>query len=345
MSTPSDKHPVYCFGEILWDVLPDGPLPGGAPFNVAYHLRRLNVPISMISRVGRDTDGEKLKALVRGWQVGDELLQTDPEQATSRVVATIGPGNEVSYEILFPVAWDFIEASKTALEKVRNAPYFIYGSLAARHAPSRKALFSLLEQAPYRVFDVNLRPPFFEKELLQDLLQQADLLKTNQSELEMLWKMFGSGSGTGSGSSGGTEDPGAAESGAGTESDTSGGTESVAAPESDIAGSLRDRFNIQGVIVTKGGLGASFYNGDGSWHAPGIPVTVEDTVGSGDSFLAAFIASHRKKEKPGECLRKAVAMGSFIAGKKGGCPEYELSDYLRFLDQHKNVPDQHNSAG
>ncbi|HYH56437.1 MAG TPA: PfkB family carbohydrate kinase, partial [Anseongella sp.] len=80
-----------------------------------------------------------------------------------------------------------------------------------------------------------------------------------------------------------------------------------------------------------------FYRGKDSWHAPGIPVTVSDTIGSGDSFLAAFIARRLQGGAPEDCLRSAVAMGSFIAGKKGGCPVYELSEYLEFLDKNTGI--------
>jgi sugar/nucleoside kinase (ribokinase family) len=55
---------VACFGEILWDVLPSGKQPGGAPFNVAVHLHQLGQPVRFISRVGADAWGTELRVFV-----------------------------------------------------------------------------------------------------------------------------------------------------------------------------------------------------------------------------------------------------------------------------------------
>lgn len=299
MDILSSPATVCCFGEILWDVLPNGPQPGGAPLNVTYHLAKLGVPGALISRVGKDPDGAGLTALMDGWGLRTDLLQKDPSHDTSRVLARISPDNEVKYEILYPVAWDFIELNPAAAATAAAADYFVYGSLAARHAVSGTTLFSLLDRARCKVFDINLRPPFWEKNILEILLSKADILKVNQSEMETILPLFGGGPGT----------------------------------EEEQVEALRRAFDISGVIVTKGAQGASYYTPEGTWHAGGAVVKVCDTVGSGDSFLAAFLASHHRKENPKVILKKATAMGAFVAGKKGGCPEYEMEEYLNFCRQ------------
>ncbi|QEC51861.1 fructokinase [Anseongella ginsenosidimutans] len=305
MTNTRKSSPVYCFGEILWDVLPQGALPGGAPFNVACHLSRLNYPCSMISRIGSDPRGRQLQALMETWGVENDLLQTDPTHPTGEVLARMDQHHEMSYEIRFPAAWDFINASPQALEKVREASFFVYGSLAARHIVSRTALFQLLEQAPFRVLDINLRPPFVEKLLLEDLLRHAHVLKTNQHELALIQQLFG-------GAPAGEDTP---------------------AREASQVGFVRERFGIPEIILTKGARGAAYYTPEGSWQTPGTPVQVADTVGSGDSFLAAFIAGHARKEPPALILRKAAAMGAFIAAREGGCPEYQLAEFEKFCQE------------
>jgi fructokinase len=297
MNTILHPTPVYCFGEILWDILPDGPQPGGAPLNVAYHLTKLKVPTGLISRIGKDLKGKQLEELMDHWGIKKHLLQLDPAHDTSQVLVKINTENEVSYEIVFPVAWDFIEANADAAAKVKESDYFIYGSLAARNATSRNALFELLNHAKFKVFDINLRPPFFARDLLEMLLGKADLLKMNESELEIVQGML----------------------------------EGNFKNEVEQISFIKERFNIQEVIVTKGEHGASYYTQDGSYHAGGVTIKVCDTIGSGDSFLAAFIAHHFLKEDPEAILKKAVAMGAFIASKKGGCPSYQLSEYLNFI--------------
>jgi len=285
--------PVCCFGEILWDILPDGPQPGGAPLNVAYHLTKLNVSTNLISRIGKDPEGKQLEDLMDNWRIGKHLLQSDPVHDTGRVIAKINSGGDMNYEIMFPVAWDFIEVSTTAIAKVKESEYFIYGSLAARNVTSRNTLFQLLDYAKFKVFDINLRPPFFEKQLLESMLKKADLLKVNESEIGEVLGMW----------------------------------KCDLIDENAQVNFIKKKFNIGEVLITKGANGASYYTSNSVYHAAGNSTEVCDTVGCGDSFLAAFISGHFLKESPDMILKKAVVMGSLIAGKKGGCPEYLLSEY------------------
>ncbi len=303
MDTNFYAAPVFCFGEILWDILPDGPQPGGAPLNVAYHLTKLNVPTVLISRIGKDQEGKQLEDLMDNWGIDKLLLQSDPVHATGRVLAKKAAGNEMAYEIMFPVAWDFIEVNSNAVANVKESEYFIYGSLAARNVISRNSLLELLDYGKFNVCDINLRPPFFEKELLEILLGKADLLKVNESEIEIVLEML--------------------------ECDLKNEKEQI-----DF---IKEKFNIHEVIVTKGEHGATYYTQNGIYHVAGIATKVCDTVGCGDSFLAAFIAYHFLKEQPESILKKAVAMGSLIAGKKGGCPQYELSEYKNFIKKQATI--------
>jgi fructokinase len=291
--------PAICYGEILWDMLPDGPQPGGALLNVAYHLNKLGVATSLVSRIGHDEDGSKLEHLLDEWGITKQLLQKDEEYNTSRVVAKMSNGNEVSYEIVFPVAWDFIDESSAATESITPSTYLIYGSLASRNSVSRDTLLNLLESPGIKVFDINLRPPFFDKNLLKMFLKKADIVKFNQAELEMVQIMFGS-------------------------SHTN---------ENSQVKFVQDNFDISEVIVTKGEFGASYYLKDKSYHVWGTEVKVVDTIGSGDSFLAAFLSGRYLNEEPQDILKGAIAMGAFIATKKGGCPAYQLADYQKFKNQ------------
>lgn len=297
MNTLISNNKVCCFGEILWDVLPDGPQPGGAPLNVAYHLTKLKVNADLISRVGNDMEGEELANLMYKWELKTDFLQNDPVHDTGKVMARINDDNEVSYEIMFPVAWDFITINDATETIVKEAGYFVFGSLASRNNISRKTLFQLLDQAKIKVFDINLRPPHDESRLLEELLDRTDILKVNKSELEIISEQFGAGDKI----------------------------------EEEQINSIKNKYKIKEIVVTKGAHGASYYNDEGSWHADGVKVEVCDTIGSGDAFLAAFIAHHLRKEPPEIILKKAVAMGAFIAGKKGGCPTYQLSEYLDFM--------------
>ncbi len=290
---------AICYGEVLWDILPAGPQPGGAPLNVAYHLNKLGVDTSIISKIGDDDKGKKLESLIDNWGIKKHFLQVDKQYPTSEVIAKMSNGNEVSYEIVSPVAWDFIIDPGDLKQKFDPSSYFVYGSLASRNEITRNTLFELLESDAIKVFDINLRPPFIGQELLKALLEKANIVKFNQAELEMVQILFRGSLGN----------------------------------EASQVRFIMETFSIKEVIITKGESGASYYTNGNACHLWGNEVKVNDTIGSGDSFLAAFIASHYLQNSPETTLKNAIAMGAFIATKKGGCPEYELDEYKAFRNQ------------
>jgi len=295
MSKQTTISPVICFGEVLWDMLPEGPQPGGAPLNVAYHLNKRGVKANIFSKVGNDLYGQQLSSLIHSWGIGRDFLQIDTKYPTSQVLAKMN-GTEASYEIVFPVAWDFIERVNGSRPLINSSTYFIYGSLASRSEFTRSTLFDLLENDCVKVFDINLRPPFVSRDLLGTLLTKADIVKFNQAELEMVQSVFG-------------------------------GSFSNEASQIRF---IQDKFNVPEIVVTKGEFGASYYKNNAIYHAWGNEVKVQDTIGSGDSFLAAFIAGHFLNEEPQKIIKDAVAMGAFIATKKGGCPDYQIQEYKEF---------------
>jgi fructokinase len=298
----NQKPEVVCFGEVLWDVLPTGALPGGAPMNVAYHLQKLGVTTAMISRIGRDDRGEQLKKVLQQNQVSLEYIQTDDLHETGVVNATFRPNNEVLYDIVFPVAWDYIEWMPSLQTLVEGSTFFVFGSLCARDETSRKTLFKLREAATKRVVDINLRPPHFNAELLDDLLQNADIVKLNDHELDFITQSHHS--------------------------------KSVI---EDKIRFLQDKFSIPIVIVTRGGSGAILCNEGELYKHGGFKVTVCDTVGSGDAFLAAFIYKSLQGVPPYEQLQYANAVGAFIASNQGACPEYgqeQIEEWIKGVVAH-----------
>jgi len=298
MSKQTKISPVICFGEVLWDMLPEGPQPGGAPLNVAYHLNKRGVKANIFSKVGNDLYGQQLSSLIHSWGIRRDFLQIDTKYPTSQVLAKMN-GTEASYEIVFPVAWDFIEQINGSRPLINGSTYFIYGSLASRSEFTRNTLFDLLENDCIKVFDINLRPPFVSRDLLGALLIKADIVKFNQAELEMVQSVFG-------------------------------GSFSNEASQIRF---IQEKFNVPEIIVTKGEFGASYYKNQAVYHAWGNEVKVQDTIGSGDSFLAAFIAGHFLNREPQEIIKDSVAMGAFIATKKGGCPDYRIEEYEDFKNQ------------
>ena len=288
---------ITSFGEVLWDDFPSGKKLGGAPLNVGTRLRALGVDTAIISRIGDDEDGRGILKEVEERNVPQALIQTDPEQATSLVSVTLSSSGSASYEIVYPCAWDRIEATQEACERVAQSDAFVFGSLATRDEVSRAALEKLLEHARFKIFDVNLRPPHYDYERLRHFLQKADVVKLNDDELYELTKAFGS-------------------------------------PYHSLeqnAAFLANHVGCNKLCITMGEHGAMFYdNGTAHYHG-GYRVKVADTVGSGDNFLAGFIYKLMNNAPAHETLSFACALGAMVAGHHGANPEISLQDIQEFM--------------
>ncbi len=278
-----------CFGEVLWDVLPTGALPGGAPMNVAYHLNRLGISTQMISKVGEDDNGKGLLEFMQRNGIPTALIQKDPSQPTATVLATPGPNFEMQYDIVKPVAYDFIDVTPEATEAVSKAAFFIFGSLASRTPHTRNTLQRFISLANKKVFDINLRAPHYTREVVEELLQQSDIVKLNEHELELVSAFH---------------------------ADISRFEDKVRL--------ISDRYQTSGIIVTKGADGACYYDGESFYEHPGFKVQVADTIGSGDAFLAGFLSRFINKKPPQKCVEFACKLGAFVATQKGGCPDYDV---------------------
>lgn len=299
MSAENTKPLIICYGEILWDNLPGGRMAGGAPMNVAYHLNKIGAESRLISRTGEDKPGAELVCFCSKMGLPTELIQFDEFHSTGEVIAKATDDHEMSYDILPDAAWDFIEFKTNHSLLAATADAFVFGSLGARNDVSRETLLQILDSAKYKVFDINLRPPHYSKEILQLLLAQTNLLKLNKDELILLTDLF----------------------------------YKTGATEADSINHLQQNFNIDEVILTKGNQGASYYYKGEIEQGMAFPVTVADTVGTGDSFLAAFLYKKLIGTTITDSLNYALAMGSFIAGQTGACPAYTLADFDKFIKQ------------
>ena len=129
----NNDHKVVCFGEVLWDILPTGSVPGGAPMNVAYHLHKQQKNPAVITSIGIDEKGEELIKIFSEYGVCTDFFQVDDTYETGKVYAKTNGQNDVAYDIVMPVAWDFIKWDDDFTDLLANAGYFVFGSLAARN--------------------------------------------------------------------------------------------------------------------------------------------------------------------------------------------------------------------
>lgn len=285
---------MLSFGEILWDFLPEGLFAGGAPLNGAYHLHRHGHRVHLVSGLGKDLLGEELVRRLRNWGLDTETITFHQGLPTGYVRADLSAAGDAHYDITPSVAWDQIYVNEDVVRAAVGADALVFGSLAQRTPFNRAALerlFAVLPPSAWRVFDVNLRPPHDDLARVAELAPQATLLKLNDAEAARL-----------------ATDADAPEPGA----------------EEAHARTLSERFGCATVCITCGARGAGLLR-DGDWHwEPGREVSVADTVGAGDSFLAALV-SHLLDGQLGDadCLARACRLGEWVASRRGATPAYD----------------------
>lgn len=280
---------IICFGETLWDVFPDGKQPGGAPLNVAYHLTKFGFDPVMVSKVGKDEFGNELYEIIKSKKIESSWIQRDEKYPTGVVKVKVSPSGDAMYDIVFPSAWDYIDYPESISE---NDFILIFGSLASRNKHSKKTLMKLLEKSEITLFDVNLRAPHYSKSLVQELLSKSTIVKLNEDEIIEIGAWFG--------------------------------VENQRIKS--ICKMLTKHYELDQIIVTLGSKGAMVYH-DGQIHQHGgFEVKVADTVGSGDSFLAAYLAYLLRGHTIEESVDMACATGAFVATRNGAMPKYRESD-------------------
>lgn len=266
--------------------------------NVAADLRNFGFNSQIISRVGSDELGNELLEFLDQKGLPLTLVQVGQTHLTGVAKANISDLNEVTYKIVQPVAWDYIHLESNLIEAVRQSDLFVYGSLAARSPQTHETLLALLDVAPRKVFDVNLRAPHFTRTIVEELLGKADIVKLNEHELVELSSWYGE--------------------------------------ENDLHRAmyqLRSHFRLDKLIVTLGEHGAVLLDNTGLHSQVGFPVEVADTIGSGDAFLAAFLYKTLQGATPQKTLEFACATGAYVATQRGATPSFTEATILAFLEK------------
>ncbi|MDX5585868.1 MAG: carbohydrate kinase [Aureibaculum sp.] len=292
---------VTCFGEVLWDIFPTHKKIGGAPLNVALRIQSFDIQTNIISRVGDDDDGKRSLDYIKENGIDISTIQVDKNHKTGCVNVTLDSTGSASYEIEHPVAWDKIEISEKIIEIVRSSDAFIFGSLVCRDEVSKGTLLKLLQYGNFKVFDVNLRPPFYSIELLIQLMNKVEFIKCNDDELHEICNVLGS-------------------------------------KTTSIEGQVKflsKNTHTKQICVTKGKDGAVLLYNDQYYSHKGYPIKVKDTVGAGDSFLATLISKLLKGSKPEDALDFACAVGALVAGKPGANPQIATSEILNFIKNNQ----------
>jgi fructokinase len=253
----------------------------GAPLHVAVHFAAAGWHSMLWTRIGADPDGAEIRSTLEEYDVDTLLVQEDETTPTGTVHIDLPEEGEHSFTIREPAAWDHIEP----VGSLPAHDVFHYGTLAARHPISASTLWQALEASParFRIFDVNLRPPFDDLATVQRGLEHATLVKMNADEFERICHALG-----------------------------------IAADPTELFGRY-DQLSY--VCVTRGGDGAELHTRDQeSQHITPEPVEPVDTVGAGDAFVAGLTIALATGESPLQALHRADEVARSVLTVRGGLP-------------------------
>lgn len=271
---------VLGIGEIVWDCLPGGRKLGGAPVNFAYHCKELGAESYPVSAVGNDALGDETLRQCMDYGLCTDYIDRN-SLPTSRVIVTLDAAGVPSYEIVENVAWDALKATSKVLSLAAGAAAVCWGSLAQRNSDSRSAIMKILDAVPkdaIRVFDINIRQDYYSREVVEESLEKATILKLNEDELPLVLKLIGA---------------------------------------KDIDTIIK-RYSLDYLIFTSGASFSEIYSPEGVVsHIETPKVKVADTVGAGDCFTAAFVTSLLAGESASAAHAKAVTMSAWLCTLPG----------------------------
>ena len=283
------KQSVIGIGEALFDVLPEGKKLGGAPANFAYHVSQFGIESCAVSAMGDDELGKELVAELNEHHLNYLIEKVD--YPTGTVQVSLDANGIPAYEIKEGVAWDNIPFTPALEEKAKNCTAVCFGSLAQRSEVSRNTIHRFLDAMPeeegrYKVFDINLRQGFFTKEIITESIKRCNILKINDEELITISRLFGY-------------------------------------PGIDLQNKcwlLLGKYNLKMLILTCGVNGSYVFTPGNVSFIETPKVEVADTVGAGDSFTGAFVASILRGKSVREAHELAVKVSAYVCTKNGAMP-------------------------
>ncbi|MEM7311510.1 MAG: carbohydrate kinase [Planctomycetota bacterium] len=285
---------IFSLREVLWDLFPEGELFGGAPNNFACQAALQGAEVSMLSAVGDDDRGRRAISILSEHHVDVSLMQTVPEAPTGTVGVELDKNCKPTYFIHEGSAWDQLQWHDEIASQVQSANAACFGTLGQRSEVSRKTIRRALQAAIAagipRVVDINLRLPFFDADMIRDSVQLASILKMSDEELAEVCSACG-----------------------------------ISEAEDEEAMRRLLKFGeLDIVVMTRGADGAILVSADSVIEQEGIPTSVIDTVGAGDSFTAAFLIGELQGKPRQDSLRRACEVAAATCSHSGAVRAHSL---------------------
>jgi fructokinase len=283
------KPLVVGIGELLWDLLPGGKQLGGAPANFAYHAQCLGAQGIVVSSVGDDPAGHEILQALQQLGLRTQYVWKDPAYPTGTVRVTVDAQGLPRYEISHQVAWDFRPQEGLLDELAARADAVCYGSLAQRSPVTRRTIREFLNATRpqcLRVFDVNLRQSYYDREVIHELLQLSNVFKLNDEELPILARLL-----------------------------------DLPSDEVKALNTVLDRYPLKLLALTRGAHGSRLQTPSECSELPSESVTVVDTVGAGDAFTAAVTMGLLQRQDLSTLHQRASKLAGYICTQRGATPK------------------------
>ena len=294
---------ITAFGEILWDLLPSGPVVGGAPFNFTHRVHELGNRGMMISRVGEDEYGQRAVAKMQELGLTTDFIQRDEQHPTGTVDVYWDENREPDYTIIPNVAYDHITHNESLSALMQQSDCLCFGTLAQRHEDSRNTLHTLFDQfaGQYILYDINLRKNTYSLPVIRDSLTRANVLKLNEDEVKVLAQML----------------------------------EWPDASLTAVGPKLIEQEGLEYCVITLGERGVLAFSDQGEQvYVPTFQTNVVDPIGAGDAFTAGLVHSLLQKHSLVQACRFGNALGALVASQEGGTQPIERSAIEAILQKN-----------
>lgn len=285
-----EKFIVVGLGEILWDMLPGGKQLGGAPANFAYHVKSLGAESFIISSIGNDELGKEILNKLNDLHIDNQYITIDKKHPTGSVNVTVDKKGKPDYVISENTAWDYIPFDDKHIKLAQRTDAVCFGSLCQRSAVSRDTIRKFLKSTKsrcIRIFDINLRQKYYNKEIIDSALKLSNILKLNDEELQLISKIL-----------------------------------NIDGSETDILNQLIEIYQLRLIAVTKGSNGSRLFMKQKDSLHKGYSARIVDTVGAGDCFAAALAIGILKEMDLDTINDLANKAAAFVCSQRGATPEF-----------------------
>ena len=300
---------IAAFGELLWDLLPDRKVLGGAPANFIYRINSFGDNGTLLSKVGNDKAGREAREALKKLGVSDENIQTDYEFPTGSVKVKIDSYGNADYNIITDVAYDHIEINAEMIDAFSQASCVCFGTLVQRYGISKNTLRELIHESPdvVKFLDINLRKNCYTATSIEESLRMTNILKTNDEELLITKNLLNLKH------------------------------ENL----KELAQETIEKYNLEIILCTLGSNGAfCLTKEDVFYYDSGYQISLGDTVGSGDAFSAGFVHYYMNDRPIEEALSFGNAAGAMVATTTGATSPISKEEILDFMV----IPHNRNSV-